>query len=132
MVNAKPVSTPLEKHFKPSKNLFPRTQDEKDYMERLPYASVVGNLMYSMIYTRPYVAQAMGVVSRFINNPGKGHWQAIKWIFRYLRGTSKYCLNLGGSNLSLQGFVDSDMARDLDGGRGTTRYVFIVGGGVVN
>jgi len=51
---------------------------------------------------------------------------------KWLRGTSKYCLNLGGSNLSLQGFVDSDMTGDLDGGRSTTGYVFIVGGGVVS
>ncbi|GJS51130.1 ribonuclease H-like domain-containing protein [Tanacetum coccineum] len=34
----------------------------------------------------PDLAHAVGVVSRFLSNPGKKHWEAIKWIFRYLRG----------------------------------------------
>ncbi|PKI45901.1 hypothetical protein CRG98_033700 [Punica granatum] len=35
------------------------------------------------------IAHSVGVVSRFLSNPGKEHWNAVKWILRYLRGTSK-------------------------------------------
>ncbi|MCI64798.1 vacuolar protein sorting-associated protein 33 [Trifolium medium] len=59
-------------------------------MKKVPYASAVGSLMYTMICTRPDIAHAVGVVSRFLSNPSKDHWQAVKWILRYLRGTSKY------------------------------------------
>jgi len=31
---------------------------------------------------------ALGVVSRYMNNPGKEHWMTVKWILRYLRGTT--------------------------------------------
>ena len=65
----------------------PKTQEEMDYMSKVPYASTVGSLMYAMVFTRPDIAHAVGVVSRYMNNPGKEHWMAVKWILRYLRGT---------------------------------------------
>ena len=61
----------------------------------MPYASVVGSLMFIMVCTRPDIAHAVGVVSRFLSNPGKEHWAAVKWILRYLRGNSKTCLCFG-------------------------------------
>uniref|UniRef100_J3N766 Reverse transcriptase zinc-binding domain-containing protein n=1 Tax=Oryza brachyantha TaxID=4533 RepID=J3N766_ORYBR len=63
----------------------PINEDGKDYMSRVPYASAVGNLMYAMIYTRPDLAHAVSVVSRFMHNPGKEHWNSVKWILRYLK-----------------------------------------------
>ena len=70
-------------------------------MTKVSYASMVGSLMYAMVCTRPDIAQAVGVVSRFMNNLGKGHWEVVKWILRYLRGTSHYSLCFGGSNSCL-------------------------------
>ncbi|PHT48471.1 hypothetical protein CQW23_12679 [Capsicum baccatum] len=48
MQNVKPVSTPLEAHFKLSTTLSPKTDNECDYMSRVPYSSAVGSLMYAM------------------------------------------------------------------------------------
>ena len=62
-----------------------------------------------MVYTRPDIAHAVGVVSRYMKNPGKEHWMAVKWILRYLRGTTNQALCFGGLNISLQGYVDADM-----------------------
>jgi len=47
-------------------------------MSELPYASVMDSLMYAMVCTRPDIAQAMRVVSRYMSNPGKEHWRAVK------------------------------------------------------
>jgi hypothetical protein len=80
MQNAKPVSTPLASHFKLTKEMCPKTQEEIEYMSRVPYSSAVGSLMYAMVCTRPDIAHAMGVVSRYMNNPGKEHWEAVKCI----------------------------------------------------
>ena len=63
-------------------------------MAKVPYSSVVGSLMYAMVCTRPDIAHAVGVVSRFLKNPGKEHWKAVKWILMYLRGSSDECLCL--------------------------------------
>jgi hypothetical protein len=78
----------LASHFKLTKEMCPKTQEEIEYMSRVPYSSAVGSLMYAMVFTRPDIAHAVGVVSRYMNNPGKEHWEAVKWILRYLRGTT--------------------------------------------
>jgi hypothetical protein len=78
MQNAKPVSTPLANHFKLTKEMCLQTQEEIEYMSRIPYSSAVGSLMYAMVCTRPYIAHAVGVVSRYMKNPSKEHWEVVK------------------------------------------------------
>jgi hypothetical protein len=97
-------------------------------MSRVPYSSAVGSLMYAMVFTRPDISHAVGVVRRYMKNPGKEHWEAIKWILSYLRGTTTHTLCFGGLDTVLQGYVDSDMEGDKDIKRSTTRYVFTIGG----
>jgi hypothetical protein len=70
-------------------------------MSRVPYSSTVGSLMYAMVFTRLDISHAMGVVSRYMNNLGKEHWEVVKWILRYLRGTATHALCFGGSDTFL-------------------------------
>ena len=86
--DAKPRTTPLENHFKLSKEQSPKTVEEHDHMALVPYASAVGSLMYVMVCTRPDIAHVVEVVSRYMANPGKEHWKTMKWLMRYMRGTS--------------------------------------------
>ena len=132
MKNAKPVSTPLANHFKLSSQKSPTSEEGRRRMESIPYASVVGSLMYAMICTRPDIAHAVGKVSRFLANPGMEHWEAVKWILCYLRGTSKMSLCFGGEKVALKGYTDADMAGDLDTYRSTSGYVFTLAGGAVS
>nr|GEV98415.1 retrovirus-related Pol polyprotein from transposon TNT 1-94 [Tanacetum cinerariifolium] len=67
-------------------------------------------VMYAMVWTRPDIAHAVGVVSIFMSNLGKEHWEAVKWLLCYLK--------------DYRGCLDSD--------KSTTCYVFIVGGIVVS
>jgi hypothetical protein len=80
------ISTPLDSHFKLSKEMCLKTKEDIDYMSNVPYSSTIGNLMYMMVCTRLDIVHAMGVVSRYMNNIGKEHWKVVKWILRYLRG----------------------------------------------
>ncbi|XP_048490800.1 secreted RxLR effector protein 161-like [Beta vulgaris subsp. vulgaris] len=65
------------------------------------------------------------MVSRFMGDSGKEHWQAIKRIFRYLRGTSDIGLIYGNDTQCLiTGYSDSDYAEDVDSRRSITGYVF--------
>eukprot|EP00253_Pinus_taeda_P028155 PITA_28155 len=132
MHNAKLVSTPFASHLKLSKEVCPRTQEDMDYMSKVPYASAVESLMYAMVCTRPNIAHAVGVVRRYMNNPGKEHWMVVKWILRYLKGTTNQALCFGGLNIYLQGYVDIDMAGDKDNRWSITRYVFTVGGTTIS
>ncbi|CAL5435892.1 unnamed protein product [Camellia sinensis] len=132
MKDAKPVSTPLANHFKLSKNSCPSSTKERQEMEAIPYSSAVGSLMYAMVSTRPDIAHAVGVVSRFLSNPEKEHWEAVKWILRYLKGTTKVCLCFRDAKPVLEGYTDSDMAGDLDGRKSTSGLLFTFAGGAVS
>ena len=88
--------------------------------------------MYPMVCTRPDIAHAVGVVSRSMSHPRIEHWNAVEWIIIYLRGTSNKCLHFGGSTTDLQGYVDSNLARDIDTRWSSTGYVFTVGGAIVS
>ncbi|RVW17179.1 Retrovirus-related Pol polyprotein from transposon TNT 1-94 [Vitis vinifera] len=132
MNEAKPVSTPLGSHFKLSKEQSPKTEEERDHMSKVPYASAIGSLMYAMVCTRPDIAHAVGVVSRFMSRPGKQHWEAVKWILRYLKGSLDTCLCFTGASLKLQGYVDADFAGDIDSRKSTTGFVFTLGGTAIS
>jgi len=43
--------------------------------------------MYAMVCTRPDLSQAASMISRYMYDPGRGHWEAVKWILRYIKGT---------------------------------------------
>ena len=94
-------------------------------MEGISYKFSVGSIMYAMVSTCPDIAHVVGVVSRFMSNLGKTHWEAIKWILRYLKGTLDLVLFFGSNNIQLQGFMDLDLARDLDKCESNTSYRFM-------
>ena len=100
-------------------------------MSKVPYASVVGCLMYAMVCTRPDLAHVVSVVSKFLSNPGRMHWDVVKWIFRYLTTDHDIMFSKQQSNSSIRGYVDADYAGDLDDRRSTTCYVFTLGGGPI-
>jgi hypothetical protein len=90
----------------------------------------MGCLMYVMVCTRPDLAHAVSVVSKYMANPGRQHCDVIKWIFRYLKGTTEYDITFvrHKSYLLVVGYVDADYAGDLDDRRLTTGYVFTLAG----
>ncbi|CAL1360546.1 unnamed protein product [Linum trigynum] len=132
MDNAKAVSCPFANHFTLTSKQSPSTEKEKAEMDKIPYASAVGSLMYAMVCTRPDIAHAVGVVSRFLSKPGKEHWEAVKWILRYLRGSSKMSLCFGDGEPVLVGYTDADMAGDVDSRRSTSGYLITLSGGAIS
>ena len=130
--DAKPRTTPLANHFKLSKEQSPKTAEKRDHMALVPYALAVGSLMYAMVCTRPYIAHAVGVVSRYMANPRKVNWEAVKWLLRYLRGTSNTSLCFGKGKVTLQGFMDADLGGDVDSRKSTSGYIYTIGGTAVS
>ena len=64
-------------------------------MKSAPYALAVGSVMYAMVARRPDISHVVGVISRFMHNPGRSHWNAIKHVFRYLAGTKDHGILFG-------------------------------------
>jgi len=133
MNSIKPVSTPLENHFKLSSNQCPKIDKEVADMAEVPDPSFVGCLMYAMVRTSPDLARVVSQVSKSMSKPGRQHREAVKWIFRYLRGTMGHGIVFGNQQVDhlVVGYVDSDYVGDLNNRRLTTGYVFTISGGPV-
>jgi len=131
MENDKAVSTLLATHFNFCAKQSPYNETEKSDMQQVSYASVVGSLMYEMVCTRPNIAHAVGTVSRFLSNPGRQHWNAVKWILRYLCGTTCLKICFGGDVPTLVGYTHSDMGGDIDSRKSTSGYVIQFAEGVM-
>ncbi|KAE8727716.1 putative ribonuclease H protein [Hibiscus syriacus] len=133
MSSAKPVSTPLANHFKLSSEQCPKTDKEAEDMEKVSYSNVVGYLKYAMVYTRPDLPHVVSQVCKYMSKPGNQHWEAVKWIFQYLKGTVGHGIVFGSQrdNPLVVGYVDSDYTGDLDNRRSTIGYVFTLGGGPI-
>ncbi|MCO5594202.1 hypothetical protein L7F22_048227 [Adiantum nelumboides] len=114
MDRGKTLSVTLLSYVKLSKQDCPKSEEEKAEMDKISYASAVGSLMYAMIASRPDIAFAVGVVSRYMSNLSKKHWEAVKGILRYLKATKNMCICYGSQELSVMGYTDSDYAGDLD------------------
>ena len=101
-------------------------------MNKIPYASVTGSIMYAMLCTKPDVAYAFGIVSMFEVDPGEDHWIAVKNILKYLRRTKDVFLIYEGSELKLEGYTDSSFQTNPDDSKSISGYVFTLNGGPVS
>jgi len=121
--------TPIDTHTKLQKA-------EAEYEPKIAdikwYQSAVGSLMYAMLGTRPDIAYAVSVVSRFAAKPTQAHKATVTRIFRYLRKTVDYVLVFKGPLIALTGYSDSDWAGDHDTRKSTSGYVFNVGSAVIS
>jgi hypothetical protein len=99
---------------------------------RQRYQSAVGSLMYAMLGTRPDIAFAVSIVSRFASNPTGLHWKLVEDIFSYLHGHKDLQLTFQGGIEALVGFTDSDWGADLSTRRSTSGYVFNIGSGAIS
>ena len=100
-------------------------------MRNVPYHEVVGSLMYASLGTRLDITYAMQTISRFTKNLGAAHWEAVKQIFHYLKGTRELWPSYGGTTKELTGYADADgnMAEDRHAISG---YAFLLHSGAVS
>src|SRR6266540_3176723 len=98
--------------------------DEQERMSGVPYASVIGSIMYAMLCTRPDVSYALSVTNRYQSNPGEGHWVAVKNILKYLRRTKELFLVYGGAEeLIVSGYTDASFQTDKDDSKSQSGFV---------
>jgi len=131
--DCKPISTPLNPGSHLSSSMSPQNSTEVAEMCQYPYISIVGSLMYLALTTRPDIAYTARVLARFNSNPGLGHWQAVKHVLHYLKGTLDHKLTYRPSDAP-EPFItysDADYGGNPDNGRLTGGYVVKIGTGAV-
>ncbi|GKA30720.1 retrotransposon protein, putative, ty1-copia subclass [Tanacetum coccineum] len=135
MENSKRGTIPMQEKLKLSKSQGASTPAEIQRMQKIPYASAVGSIMYAVRCTRPDVAFAQNMTSRFQQNPGEIHWTTVKNILKYLRNTKDMFLVYGGNmerELRVSCYTDAGYLTDADTLRSQTGYVFVLNGGAVD
>ncbi|XP_038970582.1 secreted RxLR effector protein 161-like [Phoenix dactylifera] len=133
MQNCAPGDVPIVKEDKFSKAQCPRNELERESLKNIRYASTVGSLMYAQVCTRPDIAYAVSVLSRFQSNPGQEHWKAAKKVMRYLKKTEGYMLTFQRiDHLEVVGYSDSDFAGCQDDLKSTSGYIFMMAGGAIS
>jgi len=102
-------------------------------MQKISYASAVGSLMYAQICTRADIAFIVGILGRYLNNPGMDHWRAAKRVFRYLQRTKNYMLTYKRSDqIEIIGYSDFDFAGCKDSKRSTSDYIYLLAGAAIS
>ena len=101
-------------------------------MKSVPYKARVGSFMYAMMVTRADIAFVVSTMSQFMLKTDPPHWMAAKRIMGYLKGTLDFKLCLRGKDISSRGFCNADWARNANDMRSTTRYLFLIGIGIIS
>ncbi|VVC46262.1 Hypothetical protein CINCED_3A000461 [Cinara cedri] len=106
MNKCKPILTPMEKKLK--------FEEKRTTMK--PYHELVGCLMYVMIQTRPDLNTAINYFSRHQSKVTEDHFNHLKRVLRYLKGTIYFGITyIKNNNIHpLQGFVYADFVNDID------------------
>jgi hypothetical protein len=131
MSDAKPYGSPMVPGAYYSKGDAPSSPDEAAHMQRTPYRQAISSLMYLTIATRPDIAFAVSILSRFLSNPGEAHWEAVKRIYRYLKATKDMQLTYGSERHELEGYTDTDGGTQEDR-CAIAGYAFLIDGGAIS
>jgi len=116
-----------------------QVEEPKDMdMSRIPYREAIGMLMYLTISTRPDIMYAVTYLARYVSDPGPVHWNAVKRVLRYLRGTRTHGIVYMHTasmdqvshpqKLELCAHTDASWGDDLNRRRSTIGYVVFMGG----
>lgn len=101
-------------------------------MRDKPYKEALGALQYVSVGTRPDITYAVGQLGQFGQNPGVAHWNTLKRVYQYLKGTVDLWLVLGGAeDNEVVGFSDAD-GMSTKGRKAISGYVFMLNGGAVS
>ena len=123
-------ATPADPSSHLSASMVPRTEGGE--MANVPYRAAVGFLLYLSTATRPDITFAVGQVARFCENPQPAHWNAVKRIFAYLKGTREHGIWLGGrKGEGVVTYTDADYASDVDDRRSMSGSISFFRGGPV-
>jgi hypothetical protein len=125
MSTCHPRGVPADPHSRLSKALDLSEQE-------FPYREAIGSLIFAASCTRPDIAYAVNQASQHCSNPSRSHWEAVKRILSYLRGSTNFGIGFGSTHQQLVVYSDSDYAGDLDDRSSTTGAICFLNGGPVS
>lgn len=111
-------------------------KESKSVKENVPYKEAIGSLMFLTTISRPDIAFAVGVLSRYAENPTKAHSNGVKGVIKYLKGTLNYGLEYKQINdinkFKILVFSDADFAGDCDTRKSTSGLIVKLGNNLIS
>ena len=101
--------------------------EEEELVDPTLFKQIVGSLRY-LFNSRPDIAYAVGIISRFMSEPRASHLLAAKRVMRYISGTLEFdilflkCLN--ENYMELISYSDADWFGDKHDRKTTSGYLF--------
>jgi hypothetical protein len=133
MQDSRKYFLPMSHDITLSKKQCPMNPDEQKRMKSIPYASAIGSIMYTMIYTHPDVSYALSATSRYQSNYGDAYWMIVKNILKYLRRTKEVFIVFGGEEeLVVKGCRDASFQTDVNDSKLQSDFVFSLNRGAVS
>jgi hypothetical protein len=124
MLGCRPLATPIDLNHK-------LCAESGDPVNKESYQRLVGRLIY-LCHTRPDITYAVGVLSRYMHDPRRGHLDAVYrmlWYLKSCHGKGMFFKSHG--HLKVEGYSDADWASCLDDRRSTSGYCVFVGGNLI-
>ncbi|GJS68925.1 retrovirus-related pol polyprotein from transposon TNT 1-94 [Tanacetum coccineum] len=104
--DSKPIKTPMSKEIKLTRD------KEGESVDNTKYRGMIGSLLY-LTASRPDIMFSVCLCARFQEDPKTSHLEAVKRIFRYIKGTTHLGLWYPkGSGIETIVYADSDHAGD--------------------
>jgi hypothetical protein len=127
----------MDNGLKLSRDDCPQSESEKENMKQYPYREVIGALNYLVSTVRPDLSFSVNYLARFMDNPGKIHWDNLLNIIAYVRDHQISCIKYGILNdmtdNELKVYVDADHATtDIDNRKSVTSYLIYFNGGIIS
>ena len=103
-------------------------------MDKILYSNAIGSVMYLMVCIKLDLAYAFSTQSRFMTNLGSTHWEALKCLLKYLKGTYNVGLvyKRHFDSVKLKGFTNSNYVGDRDNRKSMSSYVFTLCGSCIS
>lgn len=131
--NCSGTSKPIDPGLGLEPDLTEKTTEQIDKLKKIPYQNAIGSLMYLLQSTRPDIAYAVSLLSRFNTSYNQSHWEAVKNLFRYLKATSHFGLTFSRDSCpKLFGYCDASYASDKTDFKSITGYVFLMQGSAIS
>ena len=139
MMDCSSIATPLIVPCHLSSSDSPSTPEEVAFMKNIPYHQIHSSLWYLVSCTHSDLSFSIGFLSRFMEHPGRRHWEALKCVLRYLKYTHDMTLSYkalpalskGEIVAALHGWTDAGRGGDKDTSQSTSRYLFVFSGAAI-
>lgn len=133
MDQAHALAAPMIGRSLSDKGPYQPCSEEKELINKQKYLMAVGAFTYLTTHTMPKITFATNILTRHSQKPTTRHWNGVKYLLRYLRGTEDFGLFYKkNAKNEIVGYADSGFKTDGATKKSQTCYIFIKNGALIS